>query len=111
MEFPECSDVTGNKVSSLRVWLPLQLSYYKFQLRSALLLFFFFSFLSFCYFFGATPVAYGDSQARGLIGDVATDLRQSHSNTGSEPGLQPTPQLTATPDRQTRNLMVPSRIR
>ena len=60
---------------------------------------------SFFFFFGlfaiswAAPVAYGDSQARGLIGAVATGLRQSHSNAGSEPRLQPTPQLTATPDR------------
>ena len=46
----------------------------------------------------AAPAAYGGSQARGLIGAVATGLRQSHSNAGSEPRLQPTPQLTATPD-------------
>ena len=47
----------------------------------------------------AAPAAYGGSQARGRIGAVATSLRQSHSNVGSEPRLQPTPQLTATPDR------------
>ena len=47
----------------------------------------------------AAPAAYGGSQARGPIGVVATGLRQSHSNAGSEPRLQPTPQLTATPDR------------
>ena len=47
----------------------------------------------------ATPVAYGGSQARVPIGAVATGLRQSHSNAGSKPRLQPTPQLTATPDR------------
>ena len=50
----------------------------------------------------AAPSAYGGSQARGRIGavaTVATGLRQSHSNSGSEPRLQPTPQLTATPDR------------
>ena len=35
-----------------------------------------------------------------LIGNVAAGLRQSHSNVGSEPRLQPTPQLTATPDPQ-----------
>ena len=40
----------------------------------------------------------GGSQARGLIGAVAAHLRQSHSNGESEPHLQPTPQLTATPD-------------
>uniref|UniRef100_A0A8D0RKQ6 Uncharacterized protein n=1 Tax=Sus scrofa TaxID=9823 RepID=A0A8D0RKQ6_PIG len=47
----------------------------------------------------AAPAAYGGSQARGLIGVVAASLRQSHSNTGSEPCLRPTPQLTATPDQ------------
>ena len=47
----------------------------------------------------AAPAAYGGSQARGRIGPVATGLHQSHSNAGSEPRLQPTPQLTATPDR------------
>ena len=47
----------------------------------------------------AAPAAYGGSQARGPIGAIATGLRQSHSNAGSEPRLQPTPQLTATPDR------------
>jgi len=46
----------------------------------------------------ATPVAHGSSQARGLIGAVATSLCQSHSNAGSELHLQPTPQLTAMPD-------------
>ena len=59
----------------------------------------YFFFLSF--FFGiswATPAAYGGSQARGLIGAVATSLCQRHSNAGSEPCLQPTSQLTAMPD-------------
>ena len=46
----------------------------------------------------AAPAAYGGSQARGRIGAVAASLRQSHSNAGSELRLQPTPQLTATPD-------------
>ena len=46
----------------------------------------------------AAAEAYGSSQARGLIRAVAAGLRQSHSNTGSEPCLQPTPQVTATPD-------------
>jgi len=40
-------------------------------------------------------MAYGGSQARGLIGAVANGLRHSHSNLGSELSLQPTPQLTA----------------
>ena len=46
----------------------------------------------------AAPAAYGGSQARGRIGAVAAGLCQSHSNEGSEPHLQPTPQLTATLD-------------
>ena len=58
----------------------------------------FFFFLVFLPFLGPLPAAYGCSQARGVIGTVATSLRQSHSNMGSKPGLQPTPQLTATPD-------------
>ena len=46
----------------------------------------------------AAPMAYGGSQARDLIGAVAASLHQSHSNTGSELRLQPTPQLMATLD-------------
>ena len=46
----------------------------------------------------AVPAAYGSSQARGLIGAVASGLRHSHSNSGSEPYLRPTPQLMATLD-------------
>ena len=58
-------------------------------------LFFFFFFF---FFFWAAPTAYGRSQARGPIEAVATGPRQSHSNTGSEPHLWTTPQLTATLD-------------
>ena len=43
-------------------------------------------------------MAYGGSQARGLIRAVAAGLRHSHSNSGSEPHLRPTSQLTAIPD-------------
>ena len=46
----------------------------------------------------ADPAAYGGSQASSLIRAVATGLLQSHSNVGSEPRLQPTPQLMAMPD-------------
>ena len=41
---------------------------------------------------------YGGSQARSLIRATAAGLHQSHSKTGSEPCLQPTPQLLATTD-------------
>ena len=56
-------------------------------------LFFFFFLL-----FRAAPTAYGGSQARGPIEAVAAGLRHSHSNAGSKPYLQPTPQVKATPD-------------
>ena len=59
-----------------------------------LVLFFFFLFA----FLGALRMAYGGSQARGLIGAVAADLHQSQSNVGSKPHLRPTPQLMVMPD-------------
>ena len=52
----------------------------------------------FALFFRAAPVAYGSSQARDPIGATAAGLHHSHSHAGSEPSLQPTPQLTAMPD-------------
>ena len=56
-----------------------------------------YDFVCFC-FLGPHTLAYGGSQARGLIGAMAASLRQSHSNGGSEPRLCPTPQLMAMPD-------------
>ena len=56
--------------------------------------FFFFFFLA----FRAAPAAYGGSQAWGGIRVAAAGLHHSHSNPGSGPRLQPTPQLMATPD-------------
>ena len=54
--------------------------------------------LFYYYFFRATSAAYGNSQARCQIGMGAAGLHHSHSNVGSKPRLQITPQLTATPD-------------
>ena len=48
--------------------------------------------------FRASPMAYTSSQARDLIRGAAAWLYHSQSNSRSEPHLQPTPQLTATPD-------------
>ena len=50
--------------------------------------------------FKDAPMAYGGSQAKGLIGAVAAGLHHSHSNARSEPNLWPTPLLTAMPDPQ-----------
>ena len=69
-----------------------------------------FFFVFFC-LFGASPKAYGASQAGGLIGAVATSLCQSHRNARSQPSLRPTPQLTVMPDPQPTELMVLSWIR
>ena len=57
-------------------------------------------FVLFCLFAfsWAAPEVYGGSQARDPIGAVATCLGHSHSNVGSVPSLQPTPQLMATSD-------------
>ena len=54
---------------------------------SRLKLGFLFSFFNFLVIFRAAPLAYGGSQARGLIGAVATGLHHSHSNTRSKPRL------------------------
>ena len=66
--------------------------------------------------FRATLMAYGGSQARGLIGATAASLPHSHGNARSEPRLQPTSRqhwilnpISKARD-QTRNLMVPSQI-
>ena len=42
--------------------------------------------------------AYGGSQARDQMGATAAGLRHNHSSTESKPHLQPTLQVTATPD-------------
>ena len=57
-------------------------------------------FILFCFvlLFRAALAAYGSSQTRGQIGAMAAG--HSHSNTGSEPHLLPTLQLTATLDSQ-----------
>ena len=59
-----------------------------------LLLLLLFCVVLFC-FFRAAPTAYGDSQAWGLIGAIASSLHHSHSNIGSfthwaRPGIKPT---------------------
>ena len=52
--------------------------------------------LFFFFFLGATPAAYGGSQAQDRIGALAAGY--NHNNTGFEPHPHPTPQLTAMPD-------------
>ena len=56
--------------------------------------------LFFSFLLRLTPLAYGSSQARGLIRAAVASLHHSHSNLGSELHLQPTPQLVETPDSQ-----------
>ena len=79
-----------------RAWLYIseknQIHFYLLTMHKSF--FFLFSFL----LFRATPMAYGGSQARCLIGATAASLCQSHNNTGSKPHLQPTPQPSAMPD-------------
>ena len=54
--------------------------------------------LQFVFLFMAAPEEYGSSQARGQIRAAVTGLLCSHSNTGSEPHLQPMPRLVVRPD-------------
>ena len=62
-------------------------------------------------------MTYGSSWSRGQTGAAAAGLHHSHSNTQSEPRLQPTPQLMAmldprpTDQGQGSNLMDASWIR
>ena len=76
-----------------QVFCPFKITGFSFSLLLLLLLLLF----VFC-FYRAAAMAYGGFQARGLMGATAAGLCQRHSNTGSEPRLQPTPQLKATPD-------------
>ena len=52
------------------------------------------SIFNFFCLFRATPMSYGDAQARGQISAVAAGLHHSHSKARSEPCLRPTPQFT-----------------
>ena len=74
--------VNNNKIYSFFPIVPHVLSF----LECAFFILFYFIFCLFA-FSRAAPVAYGDSQARGLIGVVAISLRQSHGNAGSDPRL------------------------
>ena len=55
-------------------------------------------FFSMSVIFSAAPMAYGGSQARGLVRTAAASLHHSCSNARSKPCLQLIPQLTATPN-------------
>ena len=70
-----------------------------FLLLSVLLFIFLFLFFVFLLFLGPLLQHMEVPRLGGPIGAIATGLRQSHSNAGDEPHLQPTPQLTAKPDR------------
>ena len=76
--------ITAYQSPYLVPFCPGQLLYIAFTLFIYFIIYLFFVFLP---FLGPLPKAYGGSQARGLIGAVATSLRQSHSNAGSEPCL------------------------
>ena len=85
-----CKEENRNMYSSQSEVLLFNISVFFFQLFSF--------FLLFVFVFRAAPMAHRDSQARDQIGAVDAGLHHSHSNMGSESHLQPTPQLTATPD-------------
>ena len=90
---------THERGSSHATLLPLVDHHSTVTLFLFIYFFYFFYFFVFLLFLWAASAAYGGSQARGPIRAAATGLCQSHRNAGSELRLQPTPQLTATPDR------------
>ena len=81
-------------------WLNLLISSSSFWAESLGFSYVFIYLFIFCLFAFSRAAAtdYGGSQARSPIGAAAAGLRNSHSNAGAEPRLQPTPQLTAMPD-------------
>ena len=91
-------------MSSNLVFISPQVSHWNFFSFLFFFFFFFFFFFSFFFFFfffllfRAALAAHGGSQARDPMGAVAASPCHSHSNAGSELRLQPTPELTATPD-------------
>ena len=68
------------------------------SLRYLILFFVFIILLLLLLLFKATLKADRSSQARDQIRATAAGLHHSHSNAGSQPHLQATPQLMATPD-------------
>ena len=78
----------------IRIFIVLLFSFFKKIFKLFIYLFFGLFFV----FSRAEPMAHGGSQAKGPIGAVDARLHHSHSNAGSEPHPQPTPQLTATLD-------------
>ena len=88
----------SNKTGSLATRPPRSSCHYflhALYIYAAVWISFFFCLLS---FFRATPAAYGGSQARGRTAAATASRYHSHSNAGSKPHLQATPQFTATPD-------------
>ena len=95
-----CSHITSVYSGSLLypvalLWAANQTWFLQLILDSSYI---FLSLFFFSFFFRASPVAYGNSQARGQIGAAAAGLHYSHSNMTSKPCLQPATQLTAIPD-------------
>ena len=78
-----CNHVPFPFVSFFPLALLEAYQFYSLFKKSSFWVFFLIFFLFFFSFSRPAPVAYGGSQARGLIRAVATSLRQSHSNTGS----------------------------
>ena len=80
-------------------WILNQLSHNGNLLIFLFIVYFIFYCILILVFLGLHPRHVKVPRPGGLTGAVATSLRHSHSNVGSESCLRPTPQLTATPDR------------
>ena len=77
-----------------RAQVPISFLFFSFFFLSYLFIFIFIFICLFALFEGCACGIWR-FPGKGLIGDVATGLHQSHSNSRSEPPLRPTPQLMA----------------
>ena len=82
---------TGGALKKTEEFLFLELTLTRLTQCQTLIAFLFLFVFPFFGLLRAETVAYGGSQAKGRMGAVAASRHHSHSNTRSEPNLQPTP--------------------
>lgn len=91
---------SGDGLPSWNRWMKLVRGLMRAQWATRNILLYLFHFTYFISSLGRHLRHSGSSQARGRTGAPAASRHYSHNNAGSEPHLQPTPQLVATPDPQ-----------
>ena len=98
LRFPSLTSAFWGDENVPKLIVVMDIPLYKYTNNHCVIHFIFYFIFCLFAFSRAAPPAYGGFQARGRNQAVAAGLHHSHSNLGSELGLQPTPQLTAMPD-------------